>query len=140
MAIPGVLFLCTGNSARSQMAEALLRKRAGDRFEAYSAGTEPKGIHPLTVEVMKELNIDLSGARSKGVKELLGKAPIHHLIVVCHDAEGKCPTVWPGVFDRQFWPFEDPAAFQGSETERLEKFRDVRDQIDRRIEQWLRTV
>lgn len=140
MPLPGVLFLCTGNSARSQMAEALLRKRAGDRFAAYSAGTEPKGVNPLSVQVLREIGIDVSDARSKGVKELLGKAPIHHLIVVCHDAEGKCPTVWPGVFNRMFWPFEDPAAFVGSEAECLAKFREVRDQIDKRIEEWLRTV
>src|SRR5688500_7247703 len=108
MSLPGVLFLCTGNSARSQMGEAMMRKRAGDRFEVYSAGTEPKGVHPLTVRVLQEVGIDASEARSKGVKELLGKAPVHHLIVVCSDAEQNCPSVWPGVINRMFWPFEDP--------------------------------
>src|SRR5687768_14533428 len=97
MSLPGVLFLCTGNSARSQMGEALLRKRAGDRFHVYSAGTDPKGVNPLTVKVMHEIGIDMSGARSKGVKELLGKVPVRHLIVVCDDAERNCPSIWPGV-------------------------------------------
>lgn len=137
MSKPGVLFLCTGNSARSQMAEALLRKRAGDRFEVYSAGTEPKGINPLTTRVLNEIGLDISGQRSKGVKELLGQIPVRYLIVVCQDADRSCPTVWPGVLNRMFWPFDDPAAAQGSEQQRLEKFRAVRDQIDERIELWL---
>jgi arsenate reductase len=137
MSKPGVLFLCTGNSARSQMAEALLRKRAGDRFEVYSAGTEPKGINPLTIRVLNEIGLDISGQRCKGVKELLGQIPVRHLIVVCQDADRSCPTVWPGVLNRMFWPFDDPAAAQGSEQQRLEKFRSVRDQIDERIELWL---
>jgi arsenate reductase len=137
MSKPGVLFLCTGNSARSQMAEALLRKRAGDRFEVYSAGTEPKGINPLTTRVLNEIGLDISGQRSKGVKELLGQIPVRHLIVVCQDADRSCPTVWPGVLNRMFWPFDDPAAAKGSEQQRLEKFRSVRDQIDERIERWL---
>jgi arsenate reductase len=137
MAKPGVLFLCTGNSARSQMAEALLRWRCRDRFEAHSAGTDPKGVHPLTVRVMAELGIDVSGQRSKHVKELLGKVPVAHLIVVCHDAERNCPSTWPGVLTREFWPLEDPAAAQGSEEQRLAKFRQVRDELDERIVQWL---
>jgi arsenate reductase len=132
-----VLFLCTGNSCRSQMAEALLRQRAGDRFGVYSAGVEPKGIHPLTIEVLREKGIDTSQLRSKDAAEVLGKIPIHHLIVVCGHADQSCPRQIRGIVDRQFWPFDDPPAFQGTEAEKLAKFRQVRDQIDERIQQWL---
>jgi arsenate reductase len=132
-----VLFLCTGNSCRSQMAEALLRERGGDRFDAYSAGTEPKGIHPLTIKVLQEIGIDTSGLRSKDVTEFLGRLPVHHLIVVCENAEGTCPRIFPGMHERLFWPFDDPPAFAGTEAERLAKFREVRDQIDLRIHAWL---
>jgi arsenate reductase len=140
MPLPNVLFLCTGNSARSQMAEAILRHRAGDRFSAHSAGTEPKGVHPLTVRVLAESGIATDGLRSKGVQEFLGRMPLRHVIVVCSDADKKCPTAWPGVVDRQFWPFDDPAAAQGSEEQRLAEFRRIRDQIDRRIAAWLDEV
>src|SRR5664280_2052023 len=92
-----VLFLCTGNSARSQMAEAFLRKYAGDRFEVHSAGLEPKDLNPLTVRVMEEAGFDMSGHRSKGIGEYLGKVLFQYLITVCDDAEKNCPTVWPGV-------------------------------------------
>ena len=132
-----VLFLCTGNSCRSQMAEALLRKRAGDRFDAYSAGTDPKGIHPLTIQVLNEIGIDTGKLRSKDVSEYLGRLTVHHLIVVCDNAEQSCPSVFPGMQHREFWPFDDPPAFAGTDAEKLEKFRQVRDQIDRRIQQWL---
>lgn len=134
---PAVLFLCTGNSARSQLAEALLRKHGGDRFDVYSAGTEPKGIHPLTVRVLDEAGIDSSGQRSKGVQEFLGKLTIAYLIIVCGDADEKCPTGWPGTMHRLFWPFSDPAAVEGSEEERVAAFRSARDTIEARIRQWL---
>lgn len=132
-----VLFLCTGNSCRSQMAEALLRKHAGDRFNALSAGMEPKGVHPLTVKVLKEEGIDTSKLRSKDISEYLGLIPVHHLIVVCGNAEGSCPRIFPGILDREFWPFDDPPAFQGTDEEKLNKFREVRDQIEERVKQWL---
>ena len=134
---PTVLFLCTGNSARSQMAEALLRKEAGDHFEAYSAGTDPKGINPLTVQVMKELDIDISAQRSKHLREYLGRLPVHILIIVCGDADQTCPTIWPGALSRYSWRFDDPAAAQGSAEEKLQTFRDVREQIHRKIKDWL---
>jgi arsenate reductase len=134
---PMVLFLCTGNSCRSQMAEALLRRRAGDRFEACSAGADLKGIHSLTIQVLQEIGIDTSNLRSKHVSKFLGK-PIDHLIVVCDNAQRSCPTaLLVGVKDRRFWPFEDPPAFVGDENEKLAKFRQVRDEIDERIKQWL---
>jgi arsenate reductase len=135
-----VLFLCTGNSARSQMAEALLRKHDGDRFDVYSAGTEPKGVNPLTVRALEEIGLPTGDLRSKGVTEFLGKLPLRYLIIVCSEADKSCPTAWPGMAERMFWPFEDPAAARGSESERLQKFRQVRDQIEARIKEWLAEI
>jgi arsenate reductase len=135
-----VLFLCTGNSARSQMAEAFLRKHAGDRFEAYSAGLEPKGMNPLTVQVMEEAGIDVSSQRSKGINEYLGKVLFQYLITVCDDAEKNCPTVWPGVNVRLHWSFEDPAKFEGTDEQKLDKFRQVRDLIEQKIVAWLESI
>jgi arsenate reductase (thioredoxin) len=132
-----VLFLCTGNSARSQMAEAFLRKYAGERFEAHSAGLEPKPLHPLTVKVMEEIGVDMSGHTSKGFETYLGKMLFQYLITVCDEAEKNCPTTWPGVSNRLHWYFEDPAAFTGTEEEKLAKFRQVRDQIDEKVRAWL---
>ena len=133
-----VLFLCTGNSARSQIAEAFLRKYGGDRFEAHSAGLEPKGLNPFTVQVMQEAGIDISGQHSKGVGEYLGKVLFQYLITVCDDADKNCPTVWPGISKREHWSFEDPAAVKGTDQEKLDKFREVRDQIEARIKDWLK--
>ena len=111
--------MCTGNSARSQMAEALLRHHAGDRFEVYSAGLEPKGIHPFTVQVMEEIGIPLTGQYSKDVREYMGKLHFGYLITVCANAEEKCPTTFPGVGQRLHWAFDDPAAFEGTDEEKL---------------------
>jgi arsenate reductase len=132
-----VLFLCTGNSARSQMAEAFLRKYAGEYFEAHSAGLEPKGVNPFTIRVMQEKGIDISGQTSKGINTYLGKVLFQYLITVCDDADKNCPTVWPGVNTRMHWSFEDPAAFQGTDEQKLEKFRQIRDLIDEKIRYWL---
>lgn len=132
-----VLFLCTGNSARSQMAEAVLRKYGEDRFEAYSAGLKPKGIHPLTIEVMKEKGYDLSAQYSKGVGDYLGKVLVQTLITLCEDAEKNCPTVWPGVNTRLPWAFDDPSAFEGTDEQKLAKFRQIHDQIEHRIKEWV---
>ncbi len=132
-----ILFLCTGNSARSQMAEAFIRKYADDRFEAYSAGLEPKGLNPLTVKVMEEVGIDLSGQTSKSVEVYLGKTLFQYLVTVCDDADKNCPTVWPGVSTRLHWSFQDPAAVEGTEAEKLAKFREVRDLIEQKIQSWL---
>ncbi len=132
-----VLFLCTGNSCRSQMAEAFLRLYGSDQFEAFSAGLQPTEINPFTYKVMAELGLDLAGQRSKGVDEFLGKELFQYLITVCDDADKNCPTVWPGVSQRLHWSFEDPAKFEGSEEERLAKFRAVRDQIRRRVQEWV---
>ncbi len=134
-----VLFLCTGNSARSQMAEAFLRRYGGDRFEAHSAGLAPKELNPLTIKVMNEVGIDISGQRSKGVNEYLGKVLFQYLITVCDDADKNCPITWPGVSKRMHWSFEDPASFVGTDEEKLAKFRQIRDQIERRVQDWLST-
>jgi arsenate reductase len=130
---PNVLFLCTGNTARSQMAEAFLKKYAGDRFVVQSAGYEPQEINPYTKQVMAEVGIDISQQYSKGVKDFLGKMDIRYLIIVCEQAEKTCPKAFPGVLNRMFWPFDDPAAAMGSEEDKLAKFREVRDRIEEQI-------
>jgi arsenate reductase (thioredoxin) len=138
---PKVLFLCTHNTARSQMAEALLKKHAGDRFEVYSAGFEPTDINPFTRQVLAEVGLDLGGQYAKGVKEYLGKINFAYVIIVCARAEKTCPTAFPSISQqRLFWPFDDPAAFKGTAEEKLAKFREIRDQIDHRIRQWLREL
>jgi arsenate reductase len=135
---PNVLFLCTGNSCRSQMAEGFLSQYGGDRYAAYSAGTDPmERIHPLAVQVMQEKGIDISSQEPKNVGEYLGRLPVRHLIIVCDRANEKCPRLFPGMINRMFWPFDDPASFVGSSSAILEKFRTVRDQIEARIKQWL---
>ncbi len=132
-----VLFLCTSNSARSQMAEAFLRSYAGDRYEAYSAGLEPKEIHPLTKKVMDEIGIDISGQYPKALKDYMGKVHFGYLIAVCSEADEKCPTTFPGMGQRLRWGFEDPAKFVGTEGEKLNKFREIRDQIRKRVQEWV---
>ena len=135
-----VLFLCTGNSARSQMAEAFLRRYAGDRFEVHSAGLEPKGINPFTVRVMEEIGYDLSGQRANDVTEYLGKHHFGYLITVCAHAEENCPKTFLGVSERIHWSIQDPAAFEGSEEETLERFRHARDEVAARIVAWLQEL
>ena len=132
---PKILFLCTGNSARSQMAEGFLRKYAGDRFEVFSAGLEPGFINPLTIQVMEEKGMDMSGYYSKGLDQFLGKVHFAYLITVCSRADEKCP-IFPGMGQRLHWPFEDPAAFQGSPEEKLAKFRQVRDEIEAKVKEF----
>ena len=133
---PNVLFLCTGNSARSQMAEAILRKKAGDYFTVYSAGTEPHEINPFTIKVMAEAGYDLHDQYSKHLKEYLGKVHMGIQIAVCSKAAETCPT-FPGVGMKLTWPFEDPAKVQGSDEEKLRKFRGIRDEIEAKIDSWL---
>lgn len=134
---PLVLFLCTGNSARSQMAEAILRDRAGDRFDAASAGVTPKGVHPLTIRVLSEAGLATAGLRSKPSSEFLGKVLVGWAIIVCEQANASCPSIYPFAGKTLYWPFEDPAAFEGGESEKLAKFRSVRDAIARQIDSWL---
>ena len=134
-----VLFVCTHNAARSQMAEALLRHAAGDRFEAYSAGLEPTDVHPLTKQVLVERGIDIQGLRAKSVKEFLARETLQYAIIVCSPAEDPCPRIFPFTVHTLYWPFEDPAAPEPSPSIQLTKFRRTRDQIDARIRDWLRT-
>lgn len=134
---PKVLFLCTGNTARSQMAEALLRRHAGDRYDVHSAGLEPGVVNPFTVHVLQERGFDTRGLVAKGIKQYLGKVNFEYLITVCSRAEENCP-IFPGVSRRLAWPFEDPAAFEGSDEQKLAKFREVLGQIDARIQGWLK--
>ncbi len=132
MSKKSVLILCTGNSARSQMAESLLRSMAGDRFEVASAGTRPSAVRPEAIQAMKEIGIDLSGHRSKSVDEFIGQ-PIDYVITVCDNANETCP-VFPAGTSRMHWPFEDPPPpGKGTEEERLSIFRTVRDKMKARL-------
>jgi arsenate reductase len=122
-----VLILCTGNSARSQMAEGLLRHDAGDRFDVESAGTKPSHMRPEAIAAMKELGIDISGQRSKSVDEFANES-FDYVLTVCDSAKESCP-IYPGHTNRIHHSFEDPAALQGCEEERLAVFRRMRDEI-----------
>jgi arsenate reductase len=138
---PNVLILCTGNSCRSQMAEGLLRHYGGDRFNVYSAGTDPREeVHPLAIQVMAEIGIDLSQQQPKSLDQYLGRLAVQHLIIVCDGANASCPTVWPLMQQRHYWPFDDPAQFYGVEDEKLREFRRVRNEIRRRLLDWLPTA
>ncbi len=126
-----VLFVCTGNSARSQMAEGFLRHLAGDDYEVSSAGTEPSAVNPLAIEVMKEKGIDLSQHRSKSITEFLGQE-FDVVVTVCDSARETCP-VFPTNELQLHWSFEDPAAAEGTRAQRLQVFRQVRDEIEARV-------
>lgn len=129
-----VLILCTGNSARSQMAEGLLRSMAGDRFEVESAGTRPSTVNPLAIRAMREIGIDISSHRSKSVDEFSGR-PFDLMITVCDNAKEECPVLPLG--EKLHWSFDDPAAAVGTEEERLQEFRRIRDEIKARLEDFL---
>jgi arsenate reductase len=133
-----VLILCTGNSARSQMAEGLLRHDAGDRFEAFSAGVDRGAVRPLAVAAMREVGIDISGQRSKSVDEFACEE-FDYVITVCDNANELCP-VFPGKTKRIHWSFEDPAAAGGDAAAQLAVFRRVRDQIRERLKEWVKVV
>ena len=132
-----VLFLCTHNSARSQMAEGFLRHLAGERFEVASAGTEATRVHPLAAQAMREVGIDLSTHTSKTVDTLLDR-PWDYVITVCDSANERCP-LFPGHTTRIHWSFDDPSQATGNEAERFTTFRRVRDEIQRRLHEWLAT-
>lgn len=138
---PNILVLCTGNSCRSQMAEGYLRHFAADRFNVLSAGTDPRDeIHPLAIAVMAEDGVDISTQRPKHLREYLGHVGVRYLIIVCGDADKSCPRIWPGMLNRIVWPFDDPAAFVGSDAETRDEFCRVRDEIRSAIVEWLRGV
>lgn len=133
-----VLFLCTHNSARSQMAEALLRKLDPHQFEAFSAGTQATHVRPLAIKVMAEIGIDISGQRSKVLTEFLSQ-PFDYVITVCDQANESCP-VFPRAKHRLHWSFPDPSQATGSESVQLEVYRQVRDAIEGKIGEWLQLV
>jgi len=135
MTKPRVLFLCTHNSARSQMAEGFLRALAGDRFDVASAGTEATRVHPLAIRAMGEVGIDVSGHTSKTIDVLVDQ-PWDLVITVCDSANQRCP-IFPGRTRRLHWHFDDPSLATGTDAERLETFRKIRDEISARIREWL---
>jgi arsenate reductase (thioredoxin) len=135
---PRVLILCTGNSARSQMAEGLLRRLGGMRYEVFSAGTKPAGLNPLAIEAMREVGIDISAQRSKSVAEFSGQE-FATVITVCDNAAEECP-VFPGAPQRVHWSVTDPAAVSGTREEKLGAFRKVRDELERRIQSFVNSA
>lgn len=132
-----VIIICTQNSARSQIAEAFFNKFGEDIIEVHSAGFEPAEVNPNAIKVMKEIGIDISNQRSKSVKEFLGRLSFGYVIAVCKKAEGKCPTIFPGARKLLSWPFDDPAEMTGSEDDKLKKFRQVRDEIEEKVQVWV---
>ncbi len=134
-----VLFLCTHNSSRSQMAEGLLRARGGERCAVFSAGTHPGRVHPLAIRAMAEIGIDLSeaaGYRAKGIEEFINQPPMDLVVTVCDEAAEECPF-FPGARRQVHWGFPDPSQATGTEEERLAVFRQVRDGLARRIDAFL---
>jgi arsenate reductase len=135
-----VLFLCTHNSSRSQMAEGLLRARGGKRYEVFSAGTHPRAVHPLAIKAMAELGIDISeqaGHRAKGIEECNDVPPMDLVVTVCDEAAEECPY-FPRARCQEHWGFPDPSKASGTEEERLAAFRQVRDALATRIEAFVR--
>jgi len=130
-----VLFLCTGNSCRSQMAEGFLRHLGGDRFDAYSAGTNPTQVNPLSIEAMKELDIDISAQKSKPASEFIGQK-FDYLITVCDNAKQTCPA-FAGGYTKFHWNLKDPAEAEGREEEKMAIFRELRDKIRVKIEEFI---
>lgn len=131
-----VLILCTANSARSQMAEGLLRQIAGDAMDVFSAGSKPGTVNPLAIQAMAERGIDISGQRSKHLDEFISQT-FDYVITVCDNAAETCPT-FPGRAERIHWSFPDPAAVEGSDAARLDSFRQVRDALETTFAAWFR--
>jgi len=128
-----VLFLCTHNSSRSQMAEGLLRARGGDAFEVFSAGTHPRAVHPLAIKAMAEIGIDISKHKAKGIEEFTDQPPIDLVVTVCNEAAEECP-IFPNARQQLHWSFPDPSIATGTEQERLAVFRFIRNLITSRID------
>lgn len=131
-----VLFLCTHNSSRSQMAEGLLRARGGAVYDVFSAGTEPRVVHPLAIKAMREIGIDVSSYRAKSLEEFRDQPPMDLVVTVCDEAAEACPY-FPNARRQVHWGFSDPSRVEGSEEERLAAFRHIRDLIATRIRQFL---
>lgn len=138
---PVVLFICTSNSCRSQMAEALLRHHAPECFDVCSAGMQPASeVHPLAIQVMKEIGIDIAGYKPKPLTTYLGRMLPAYVIILCPQAAPICPSTWPGSTTLLRWSFEDPAAIDGDINKKLAAFRTVRDKIEAAIITWLRSL
>ena len=136
-----VLFICIHNSARSQMAEAWLNHLCGDRFAAESAGLEPGTINPLVLEVMREVGLDLSEKKTRAVFDVWKSGKLFQYVVsVCAEAEAKGCPIFPGVTTRLSWPFPDPSQVTGTDAERLEKVRVIRDDIRAKVEKWCEEI
>ena len=136
-----VLFVCIHNSARSQMAEELLRKLGGDRFEAESAGIEPGKLNPIVIKALQEEGIDITGKPTKAVFDLFKQGKLYsYVITVCDEASAERCPIFPGITQRLHWSFTDPSKFQGSDEEKLAKVREVREEIRGVIKQWLATI
>jgi arsenate reductase len=131
-----VLFLCTHNSSRSQMAEGLLRSRGGSTFVVFSAGTQPRTVHPLAVKVMQEIGIDISDQTAKGIEAFATEPPMDLVVTVCHEAQETCP-IFPNARRQVHWGFPDPSRVTGTEEEHLAAFRHIRDLIAAKIAQFL---
>jgi arsenate reductase len=136
-----VLFICVHNSARSQMAEAFLKEFAGDHFEAESAGLEPGILNPQAVKAMGEVGIDISANKTRSAYDLLRQGRLYGwVITVCDESQAEACPIFPGVSRRQHWSFPDPAAFTGSEKEKLEQVRKLRDRIAEKVKEWLEEI
>ena len=133
---PRVLFLCARNAARSQMAEAMLRHLANDRFEACSAGLDPGGVHPLALDVLTEAQIDTDGLRAKSVREFLGSRGVRYAIVLADEPSASCPRIFPFATQTFHWPVSDPIG-AAEERDPRDRFRAVRDDIETRLRSWL---
>ena len=135
-----VLFVCIHNSARSQMAEEILRTLAGDKFDVESAGIEPGKLNPVVVEVLKEKGVDISGKKTQAVFDLIKQGKLYHYVItVCDETSAERCPVFPGVARRLHWGFTDPSTFEGGWEEKVVKTRAVREQIERKIKDWLKT-
>jgi arsenate reductase len=141
MAKEKVLFVCIHNSARSQMAEELLRKLAGEKFEVESAGIEPGKLNPVVVEVLKEEGVDISAKKTRSVMDLLKQGKLYsYVITVCDETSAERCPIFPGLAKRLHWGFTDPSKFEGTSEEKLVKTRAVRDQIKKKLVEWLAIV
>ncbi|HJV36260.1 arsenate reductase ArsC [Geomonas sp.] len=136
-----VLFVCIHNSARSQMAEAFLKEVGGDRFEVESAGIEPGKLNPIVVEAMKEIGIDISANRTKDVFEFIKNGTVfRYVVTVCDETSAERCPVFPGIAERMHWGFPDPSALQGTDEEKLEEVRKIREAIRAKVTEWAATV
>jgi len=137
---PRVLFLCAHNAARSQMAEALLRHLASDRFEACSAGLNPTRVHPLALDVLAESQVDAGGLRAKSVREFLGARGVRYAVVLSEEPNASCPRIYPFATRTFRWPVPDPIGPDDDTGELRARFRAVRDDIEARLREWIRTL